>query len=103
MPSSPEHEQIKEAFDDAVGFDYTWLAYRPEYRLARELFHFARHGLQDGEAQKRAARLLKEWEALHDSLVDSNHDVESNKGGPRGVGTQEDAIMDETEHATPSD
>lgn len=41
MPSTPEQKQIKEAFDDVVGFDYTWLAYRPEYRLARELFYFA--------------------------------------------------------------
>ena len=98
MPSTPEQEQIKEAFDDVVGFDYTWLAYKAEYRLARELFHFARHGLQDGEAQKKAARLLTEWEALHDSLVISNHDVESNKSVPRMDGTQEDESMDETGH-----
>ena len=103
VPSTPEQEQIKEAFDDVVGFDYTWLAYKPEYRLARELFHFARHGLQDGEAQKKAARLLKEWEALYDSLVVSNHDVESNKGVPRIDETQEDEVIDETGHTTASE
>ena len=103
MPSTPEQEQIKEAFDDVVGFDYTWLAYKPEYRLARELFYFARHGLQDGEAQKRAVRLLKEWEALHDSLVASNHDVESNNGVSRIDGSQEGEIMDETGHTTASE
>ena len=102
-PSTPEQEEIKEAFDDVVGFDYTWLAYKPEYRLARELFYFARHGLQDGEAQKKAVRLLKEWEALHESLVVSNHDIKSNKDVPRIVGTQEDEVIDETEHTAASE
>lgn len=40
-PSTAEQEEIKEIFDDVVGFDWTWFAYQPEYRLAIELFHFA--------------------------------------------------------------
>ena len=103
MPFTPEQEQIKEAFDDVVGFDYTWLAYKPEYRLARELFYFARHGLQDGEAQKKAVKLLKEWEALYDSLVASNHDVETDKSVPRVDGTREDEVIDDTEHTAASE
>ena len=95
MPSTPEQEQIKEAFDDVLGFDYTWLAYKPEYRLARDLFYFARHGLQDGEAQKKAARLLKDWETLYDSLVVSNLGVESNNGVPRTDEIQEDEVVNE--------
>ncbi len=79
MPSTPEQEEIKEAFDDVVGFDWRWLAYRPEYRLARELFYFAQHGLQNGSAQERAARFLKEWAALYDSLINPHKDDESSK------------------------
>ena len=68
-PSTPEQEQLKELFDDVVGFDWTWLAYEPEYRLARELFDFAQHGLPDSEAAKRADRFLKRWEALYHTLM----------------------------------
>ena len=93
-PSTPEQEQIKEAFDDAVGFDWTWFAYRPEYRLARELFYFARHGLQDGEAQKKAARLLKDWAALYDSLINPKKEGESSKDALGNDEAQEDVFED---------
>ena len=102
-PSTPEQEEIKEAFDDVVGFDYLWLAYKLEYRLARELFYFVWHGLQDGEAQKKAVRLLKEWKALHESLLVSNHDIESNKDVPRIDGTQKEEVLDEPEHTAASE
>ena len=82
IPSTPEQKEIKEAFDEVVGFDWTWLAYRQEYRLARELFYFAQHGLQDGEAQKKAVRFLKEWETLYGSLTNASKDGKSSKTTP---------------------
>ena len=96
MPSTPEQEQIKEAFDDIVGFDYTWLAYKSEYRLARELFYFARHGLQDGEAQKKAAKLLKDWAALYGSLISHDEDSESSKDASYDEKIQDNKVLDET-------
>lgn len=94
-PSTLEQEQLKELFDDVVGFDWTWLAYKPEYRLARELFHFAQHGLADGEAAKRADKFLKEWAALYDSLINPNKDDGSSNGSPGSDKILEDKAMDE--------
>ena len=93
-PLTPEQEQIKEFFDDVVGFDWTWLAYRPEYRLARELFYFAQHGLQDGEAQKKAVKLLKEWATFYDSEMNSGKDDKSGKGSPRSDKSQDEVSDD---------
>ena len=96
-PSTPEQEHLKEVFDDMVGFDWTWLAYRPEYRLARELFYFAQHGLPDGEAAKKADKLLREWAALFDSMMITNKDDASINGSPGSNGIQKDEVMDEIE------
>lgn len=93
-PSTPEQEQIKELFDDVVGFDWTWLAYRPEYRLARELFYFAQHGLQDGEAQQKAVKFLKEWAMFYDSEMNSGDDDKSGKG-PLCSDEGQDRAMDD--------
>ena len=93
-PSTPEQEEIKEVFDDVVGFDWTWLAYKPEYRLARELFYFAQHGLQDGEAQKKAVRFLKEWATLYESMMNPIQDGESSEEAPDRDAVEEDETMD---------
>ncbi|CAF9936692.1 hypothetical protein IMSHALPRED_010864 [Imshaugia aleurites] len=94
-PSSPEQEEIKEAFEDTVGFDWTWLAYRPEYRLARDLYYFAQHGLHESEAHKKAVKLLKKWEALYISLMSPKKDDESSKGSPSSNEVEKDEAMDE--------
>ena len=90
-PSSPEQEQLKEVFDDIVGFDWTWFAYESEYRLARESFHFAQHGLPDSEAAKKADRFLKRWEALYRILMNPENDDKSRRGS-----LSNDGIQDET-------
>ena len=94
-PSTQEHE-IKEAFEEIVGFDWEWFAYREEYRLARELFHFAQHGLPDDMAASRAQKFLKEWAVLYDSLTNPKKDEESSKSPPSNDDIQEDDTMDET-------
>ncbi|KAM0805813.1 kinase-like domain-containing protein [Usnea florida] len=95
-PSTQEQEEIKEAFEEIVGFDWEWFAYREEYRLARELFHFAQHGLPDGMAASRAQKFLKEWAVLYDSLTNPKKDEESSKSPPGNDDNQEDETMDET-------
>ena len=91
-PSTPEQEQLKELFDETVGFDWTWLAYEPEYRLARELFHFAQHGLPDSEAAKRADRFLERWAALYDTLVNPRKDDKSRRGSLSNDDLQDEAM-----------
>ncbi|KAF6218204.1 hypothetical protein HO133_006165 [Letharia lupina] len=93
-PSTPEQQELKEVFDDVVGFDWTWLAYRPEYRLARELFHFAQHGLPDSEAAKKAKRFLKEWAALYESMMNPKKDDASSKASSRTNEIQKDETAD---------
>ena len=102
VPSTPEQEEIKEIFDDVVGFDWRWHAYRPEYRLARELFYFAKHGLQDNEAAMRAVRFLKEWEELYDKMMNPRNDGESGKGDSGEDDVDRDEAIDGTEHDTAS-
>lgn len=97
MPSTPEEEQLKDLFDDVVGFDWTWLAYEPEYRLARELFHFARHGLPESEAAKRADTFFKQWAKLYDSLMNPKKDEISRRGSLRNQDV-DDKALGESEH-----
>lgn len=94
-PTTPQQQQLKEVFDDTVGFDWTWLAYEPEYRLARELFHFAQHGLPDGEAQKKAVRFLKEWAALYHARMNPQKNDEDSKEHASKSKLQEDEAMEE--------
>ena len=96
-PSTPEQEHLKEVFDDVVGFDWTWFAYRPEYRLARELFYFAQRGLPDGEAAKKADKFLKEWAALYDSMMEPKQNDASNKRSPSSDGAHKDETLGEIE------
>lgn len=106
-PTTAEQEEIKELFDEVVGFDWTWLAYRPGFRLARELFHFAQRGLPDGEASKKADRFLEEWAALYDTLMNPKEDLEDGEqiadkdmddedSAPRDLGPDE-----EVHHVSP--
>lgn len=73
-PSTPEQEEIKVVFEEAVGFDWEWFAYQPGFRLARELFYFAQHGNQDQMATKRAEKFLKEWDSLYHSKKNPNNE-----------------------------
>lgn len=81
-PSTPEQEEIKGAFEEVVGFDWEWFAYRPEFRLARELFYFAQHGLPDGMATTKAQKFLKAWAALYKTLTNPKNNGESSKDSP---------------------
>ena len=94
-PSTPEQEEIKEVFEDAVGFDWEWFAYQPGFRLARELFHFARHGNQDQMATKRAEKFLKEWDSLYESKKNPKNDDGDRKDLTNSDNLEEDDVLDE--------
>ena len=66
-PSTPEQQELKQLFEDAVGPTFLDFAYRPEYRLARQLFDFAINGMKTSEAIQEVEALLSEWATLYET------------------------------------
>ena len=65
-PPTEEQQELKDLFDELMGIDYTWKAYQPHYRIARELFRFARYGLRFGLTHAMAEKVLDEWDVLYE-------------------------------------
>ena len=42
-PETPEMQELKQVFEDAVGSKFLTCSYNPEYQLARRLFDLAMH------------------------------------------------------------
>ena len=70
-PSTPEDQEIKRIFEETVGDDFQFYAYKPEYRLARKLFHFAQSGIRSSTEDEEAEELLKEWAEIYESRMAS--------------------------------
>lgn len=68
-PSNPEDREIKRIFEETVGDWFLSYAYKPEYRLARELFRFAKSGITSSTETQEVEELLKEWAAIYESRV----------------------------------
>ena len=66
-PSTPEQQELKELFEDAVGPTFLEFAYRLEYRLARKLFDFAINGMKTSEAIREVEALLSEWATIYET------------------------------------
>ena len=66
-PNTPEQQELKQLFEDAVGPKFLEYAYRPEYRLARRLFQFAMDGMPTSEAVQEAESLLSEWATIYET------------------------------------
>ncbi|KAK6955569.1 hypothetical protein Daesc_003209 [Daldinia eschscholtzii] len=64
-PPSPEGRQLKQLFEEAAGPDYVRFAYKPAYRLARQLVRFAVQGLCSNEDYNEARKMLQEWKELY--------------------------------------
>ena len=64
-PLTVEQQQLKDLFDELVGFDFRYNTYQPHYRLARQLFCFARYGLRSSDLRDEAEKMLGEWEVLY--------------------------------------
>ena len=66
-PSTPEQQELKQLFEDAVGPTFLEFAYRPEYRLARRLFQFAIDGMKTSEEVQEVESLLSEWATIYET------------------------------------
>ena len=92
-PSTPEDQEIKRIFEETVGDDFLFYAYKPEYRLARKLFHFAQCGISSTTEDDEAEELLKEWaELCMSSLASAEQDTISTQG--TGLGKSADGVDD---------
>lgn len=56
-----EQKELKAVFDGMEGGEFRYYAYEPHYRVAREMFKFARYGLPSGELRGEAEKVLEEW------------------------------------------
>lgn len=68
-PSNPGDQEIKRIFEETVGDWFLWYAYKPEYRLARELFRFAKSGIRSSTENEEVDELLKEWSGIYESKM----------------------------------
>lgn len=66
-PSDPKDQEIKKIFEETVGDTFMPYAYKPEYRLARELFRFAKNGISSTTEMAEVEELLKEWAEMYES------------------------------------
>lgn len=66
-PLDPGDQEIKRLFEDTIGDSFLSYAYKPEYRLARELFRFAKAGITSTTEMEEVDELLKEWAGIYKS------------------------------------
>lgn len=72
VPATVEQQELKQIFDEAMGDWFLNYAYKPEYRLARELFRFARVGIGQSTDIEEVEKLLEEWTELFESRMALN-------------------------------
>ena len=76
-PATPEQQELKQLFEEAVGPAFLEYAYRPEYRLARTLLQFAIYGIRSSEDHKEVDSLLDDWAAMYEIyMADKNYSEE---------------------------
>ena len=75
-PATPEQQELKQLFEDAVGPAFLEYAYRPEYRLARTLLQFAIYGIRSTEDYKEVDSLLDDWAAMYEIYMADKDDSE---------------------------
>ena len=98
-PSTPEDREIKKIFEETVGDRFLMYAYKPEYRLARDLFRFAKSGITSSTEIDEAEELLKEWNGIYDSrMADRKSKSENSEAAAKeNVGEGEGDVSTETE------
>ena len=70
-PPNPEDQEIKRIFEETVEDRFLSYAYKPEYRLARELFRFAQSGIRTSTEMEEVEELLKEWAEIYEAIMAS--------------------------------
>lgn len=68
-PWTPENQEIKRIFEKTVGDRFLLYAYKPEYRLARDLFRFAKSGIGSNTELEEAEEVMKEWSGIYESRM----------------------------------
>ena len=68
-PSNPGDQEIKKIFEDTIGNSFLYYAYKPEFRLARKLFQFAKSGIRTSTEIGEVQELLNEWAGIYESRV----------------------------------
>lgn len=68
-PLDPRDQEIKKIFEETVEDSFLSYAYKPEYRLARELFRFAKSGITSTTEMEEVDELLKEWAVIYESRI----------------------------------
>lgn len=66
MPLNLGDQAIKRLFEETVGDVFLSYAYKPEYRLARTLFQFAKSGIRSTTEMEEVDELLKEWAGIYE-------------------------------------
>ena len=96
-PSHPGDQEIKKIFEETVGDWFLLYAYKPEYRLARELFRFAQSGIRSSIDNQEVEELLKEWAGIYESRMAGNETEAANTGDAAIENAAESAVDDSTE------
>ena len=95
-PSTPEQQELKQLFEDAVGPEFLEYAYRREYRLARRLFQFAIDGMRTSEEVTEVESLLAEWAKIYETYsVDELSDEKLSEGSPRSTEIEGEEMSEE--------
>lgn len=68
-PNSPQALELMITFAEAIGDDFMTSAFKPQFRLARQLFRFAVGGLQCKEDYIAADKFLRNWKEFFDGLT----------------------------------
>lgn len=80
-PPTAEQRELKDLFDKLVGPDFRRKAYEPHYRLARDMFRFAKEGIFSDEWKLEAEDVLEEWEVMYkEKLAERKKRVRSTDG-----------------------
>ena len=64
-PAHAHKVEIKRAFEETVGEDFLTYAYKPQFQLARKLFHIAIHGNSSSSQLQLVENFLDEWTAFY--------------------------------------
>ena len=85
-PATPEQQELKQLFEDAVGPAFLEFAYRPEYRLARTLLQFAIYGIRSSEDYREVDSLLDDWAAMYEIyMADKDYSEELSEKNSESV------------------
>lgn len=96
-PSHPGDQEIKKIFEETVGDWFLLYAYKPEYRLARELFRFAKAGIRSSTENEEVEELLKEWARIYESRTAGEETKAANTEDDAAENAAKGVVNDSTE------